>query len=94
MSGIGSIDSGLASVHDGHTKEIGINEAKTHFSRLLRRVAAGEEVVIARGGVPVARLVPVEPAEQRRLGIDAGKFTVPDNFNHPITEDSLDLFGL
>ncbi|MFV1962843.1 MAG: type II toxin-antitoxin system Phd/YefM family antitoxin [Acidimicrobiia bacterium] len=75
-------------------KSIGINEARTHFSRLMRRVAAGEEIVIARGTTPVARLVAVKPAEQRKLGIDAGKFTVPDNFNHPITEDSLGLFGL
>jgi prevent-host-death family protein len=41
--------------------EVNIHEAKTHLSRLLQRVAAGEEVTIARSGVPVARLVAVEP---------------------------------
>ncbi len=90
----GAIEPAVRLLHDGHMKSIAINEARTHFSRLMRRVAAGEEIVIARGTTPVARLVAVKPAEQRRLGIDAGKFTVPDNLNHPITEDSLDLFGL
>ncbi len=54
--------------------EVNIHEAKTHFSRLLQRVAAGEEVVIARAGVPVARLVAVEPkkAKTRPLGMDEG----------------------
>jgi prevent-host-death family protein len=68
-------------------KTFGINEAKTHFSRLLRRVAAGEEVMIARGGTPVARLVPVVPSQPRQLGIDAGKVTVPEDFNRPLAED-------
>ena len=51
--------------------EVNIHEAKTHFSRLLQRVAAGEEVVIARAGVPVAQLVAVEPkkAKTRPLGM-------------------------
>ena len=45
--------------------EVNIHQAKTHFSRLLQRVAAGEEVVIARAGVPVARLVAVEPKKPK-----------------------------
>ena len=68
-------------------KTFGINEAKTHFSRLLRRVAAGEEVMIARGGTPVARLVPVVRSQPRQIGIDAGKVTVPEDFNRPLAED-------
>ena len=60
---------------------VGIHQAKTHLSELLRRVAAGEEVVIMRGREPVARLVAATPpALQRRLGIDAGKYAVPDDF--------------
>ena len=43
--------------------QVGIHEAKTHLSRLLRRVTAGEEIVIAKGGKPIARLVPVEDVE-------------------------------
>ncbi|MFV1963350.1 MAG: type II toxin-antitoxin system Phd/YefM family antitoxin [Acidimicrobiia bacterium] len=73
-------------------KVFSINEMKADFSRLLRRVTAGEEVLIKRAGTPVARLVPVEPRALRVLGIDAGKFTVPDDFNNPITEDGSDLF--
>lgn len=69
--------------------EVNVHEAKTHLSRLLRRVAAGEEIVIARGGVPVARLVPVERARPRRFGIDRGRLTVPEDFDRPLPEDVL-----
>lgn len=46
---------------------VGAFDAKTHLSSLLDRVAGGEEVLITRRGTPVARLVPAEPAEQRRI---------------------------
>lgn len=69
------------------------HEAKTQLSRLLRRVAAGEEITIANRGVPVARLVPVPPKKaQRVLGIFRGQLTVPDDFDRPLPEDLLDLF--
>lgn len=61
-----------------------MHEAKTHLSRLLRRVAAGEEIVIARGGKPVARLVPVQHPQRRELGRDVGVFEVPDDFDAPL----------
>src|SRR6266436_1007890 len=65
-------------------KQVNTHEAKTQLSRLLRRVAAGEEVTIANRGVPVARLVPVPPKKaQRVLGIFRGQFTVPDDFEAP-----------
>ena len=74
-------------------KQVNTHEAKTQLSRLLRRVAAGEEVTIANRGVPVARLVPVPPKKgQRVLGIFRGQFTVPDNFDAPLPDDLLDLF--
>lgn len=61
---------------------INIHDAKTHFSRLIERVAGGEEVVIARAGRPVARLVPyAQPRPRRRLGLMAGQFEVPDDFD-------------
>lgn len=69
--------------------EVNVHEAKTHLSRLLRQVAAGEEVVIARAGKPVARLVPVEPRPRRVFGIDRGRFVVPEDFNTPLPEDLL-----
>jgi len=60
---------------------IGIYEAKKHFSKLLRRAAAGEEVIITRSGNPVIRLVPVSYDRERLLGIDAGEFEIPDDFD-------------
>jgi prevent-host-death family protein len=73
--------------------EVNIHEAKTHLSRLLSRVAAGEEVVIARAGRPVARLVPFrKPQGIRPLGMDKGLFTVPDDFDAPLPADLLEAF--
>lgn len=73
-------------------KTVNIHEAKTHLSRLLRQVAAGEEVVIARSGRPVARLVPIERERPRALGTDRGLFCVPDDFDAPLPEDVLAEF--
>lgn len=73
-------------------KTVNVHEAKTHFSRLLRRVAAGEEIVIAKAGHPVARLVPVKDGRRRVLGSDRGKFSVPDDFDAPLTDDLLAEF--
>ena len=72
--------------------EVSVHEAKTHLSRLLRRVAAGEEIVIARAGKPVARLTPVMEPRRRTLGIDEGKFEVPDDFNAPLPGDVVESF--
>lgn len=69
--------------------EVNVHEAKTHLSRLLRRVAAGEEIVIARAGVPVARLVPVSDRAKRVFGIDRGRFQVPKDFDAPLSEEIL-----
>jgi prevent-host-death family protein len=74
-------------------KSVNTHEAKTQFSRLLRRVAAGEEITIANRGVPVARLVPVLRGNAPRiLGILRGEFNVPDDFDAPLPDDLLDLF--
>lgn len=67
--------------------EVNVHEAKTHFSRLLQRVAAGEEIVIARGGQPVARLVPIERPARRLFGMDRGLFEVPADFDAPLPDD-------
>jgi prevent-host-death family protein len=73
---------------------VNIHEAKTHFSRLLQRVAAGEEITIARSGVPVARLVAVEPEEKkiRPLGMDRGKIWIAEDFDAPLPDDLLKAF--
>ena len=66
---------------------VNIHEAKTQFSKLLKRVAAGEEVIIARSGQPVAKLVPIEAAAERLLGLDKGLFDVPEDFDAPLPEE-------
>jgi prevent-host-death family protein len=70
--------------------EVNIHEAKTHLSKLLERVALGEEVIIAKAGKPVAKLVPVSKRPKKRIfGCARGEFTVPENFNEadPEIED-------
>lgn len=72
---------------------VGVHEAKTHLSRLLRRVSAGEEIEIHVGGKPVARLVPIRSGARRILGTDSGTFTVPDDFDEPLPDEVLGLFS-
>lgn len=69
-----------------------VHEAKTNLSKLLRRVAAGEDIIIARSGVPVARLVAVATPPRRILGMDEGLFSVPDDFDAPLPDDVVDAF--
>ncbi len=71
---------------------VGVHEAKTHFSELLRRVMTGEEIEIINRGRPVARLVPTKPGATRRLGIDEGVLEVPDDFDAPLPDDVLESF--
>ena len=64
-----------------------IHEAKTHFSKLLERVLNGEEVIIAKAGKPVARILPVVDQTKPRVpGIDKGKVIIMPNFNDPLEE--------
>ena len=73
---------------------INVHAAKTQFSRLLERVEQGEEVVIARAGKPVARLVPVEPlVEPRRPGSARGLGRVGEDFDAPMPDEFLAAFG-
>jgi prevent-host-death family protein len=72
--------------------EVSVHEAKTHLSALLARVEAGEEMVITRGGRPVARLVALERSARRLFGLDAGLFEVPDDFDAPLPDDMLAAF--
>jgi prevent-host-death family protein len=67
--------------------KVNTHEAKTNFSKLLRRVAAGEEIAIANRGVVVARLVPAEAEKsERKLGFYGDSFRVPDDFDAPLPE--------
>jgi prevent-host-death family protein len=72
---------------------VNIHEAKTHLSRLLVRASSGEEIVIAKAGKPVARLVPVvERPAQRRPGTAKGQVTLSPDFDAPLPEDLLGEF--
>ena len=72
---------------------VNIHDAKTHFSKLVAQVEAGEDVIIARDGTPVARLTPIRPQRTARIaGRDRGLFTVPDDFDAPLPERVLDEF--
>jgi prevent-host-death family protein len=73
--------------------EVNVHQAKTHLSRLLARVAAGEEVLISRAGRPVARLVPVARVPRRRIpGRDRGKLRIADDFDAPLPPELLARF--
>ena len=74
-------------------KTVNIHHAKTHLSRLLDQVAAGEDVVIAKSGKPIARLIPFEPSgEPRRPG--SMKIWIADDFDAPLPPDMLREFGI
>jgi len=70
-------------------RTVNVHEAKTHFSKLLARVAKGEEVVIAKAGRPVARLVPVTASRRmdELLGIDKGRIWIARDFTAPLPGD-------
>lgn len=74
---------------------VNIHAAKTHLSRLIDEVATGKEIVIARAGKPVAKLVPMtatEPKPKRVLGLMAGQIRVSADFDAPLPDDLLDAF--
>jgi len=69
---------------------VNIHQAKTHFSRPIERVAEGEQIVIAKAGKPVSRLVPIKPRSRGRVfGQDRGKFTGPETFNASLPKSVL-----
>jgi prevent-host-death family protein len=67
--------------------QVNVHEAKTNLSRLLERVAAGEEIVIAKAGKPVARLSPIGKPGGRQPGLAKGRVT--ETFFEPLPEDEL-----
>lgn len=74
-------------------KTVNVHEAKTHLSRLLTRVMGGEEIIIAKAGKPVARLVPVEQApKERNPGSAAGRILIAPDFEAPLPDQILESF--
>ncbi len=69
-----------------HLDSVNVHEAKTHLSRLLERVERGEEVVIARAGKPVAKLVPLDPRKKKRglRGKYKGQIWMSEDFDDPL----------
>jgi prevent-host-death family protein len=70
---------------------VNVHEAKTQLSRILDRVAKGEEIVIAKAGRPVAKLVPI-PGEPRKPGRGKGKIQMADDFDAPLPESIMKGF--
>jgi prevent-host-death family protein len=76
-------------------QRVGVHEAKTHLSRLLRDVEAGGEVILERGGQPIARIVPATAAAAptSSYGMFAGQFTLGADFDAS-SDEHADLFGI
>jgi prevent-host-death family protein len=71
---------------------ISVHEAQSELSRLLEAVEAGEEVVITRNGLPVARLIRAAANPTRRFGTLPGAVTIRDDFDEPLSIEDLDNF--
>jgi prevent-host-death family protein len=72
---------------------VNIHEAKTHLSRLLVRVSVGEEIVIAKAGKPMARLVPFEKKPAQRVpGTAKGQVIMAPDFDAPLPQELVDAF--
>ena len=72
---------------------VNIHKAKTHLSRLVDEVSAGKELIIAKAGRPVAKLVPISPARPaRKFGILKGKIKIGRDFDAPLPKGMLDAF--
>jgi prevent-host-death family protein len=72
---------------------INIHEAKTHLSKIIDDVATGREVIIAKAGKPMARLVPLtKTIRPKKLGLLKGKAKIPDDFNEPLDDSELAAF--
>jgi len=75
-------------------KTINIHAAKTHLSSLVEEAASGEEIVIAKAGKPIARLMPLEKPDFRKtFGMLKGKIRVSDDFDAPLPPEILKAFG-
>lgn len=73
--------------------KVNIHEAKTHFSQLLNRVGSGEDVVIAKAGKPIARIVPIKKeVRKRNIGSAKGRVIVEDSFFEPLPDNILSEF--
>lgn len=72
------------------SKSVNIHDAKTHLSRLVDRAAEGQEIIIAKAGKPMARLVPLDTApKSKKFGLMKGRIWIADDFDAPLPPQSL-----
>jgi prevent-host-death family protein len=73
--------------------QVNIHEAKTHFSQLVERALAGEQVIIAKNGKPVVSLAPLQSTSSSRVpGLSRGKGTISEDFDAPLDPETLKEF--
>lgn len=75
------------------TFTINVHAAKTNFSKILKRAESGEEIIIAKAGNPVAKLIPLNSKKKRVLGMAKGRVRVDDSFFEPLPDDLMDHFS-
>ncbi len=75
------------------SKIINIHEAKTNFSKLLKRAENGEEIVISKAGHPIAKIISLKNKKNRKFGTAKGKVIIHDNFNAPLPDDIMENFS-
>jgi len=84
----------LSLVESAMRKSINIHEAKTHLSRLVEQAAGGKEIIIAKAGKPMARLVAIEaPVKAKRFDLLKGRISIAEDFDAPLPRHVLALFN-
>lgn len=73
-------------------QKVNIHQAKTHFSKLVDSAMHGEEIIIAKAGIPVVKLVAIAPVETRHFGVLKGKIKISKDFDDPLPDDILKDF--
>lgn len=73
-------------------KQTSVGEAKARFSALVKQAESGEEIVVTRSGVPVARIAPIKPAKERFFANDEGLGFIAEDFNDPLPPGLLEQF--
>lgn len=73
---------------------INIHEAKTHLSRYLKKLEAGETIILCKRNIPIAEIRPIEPERSKRrpVGLAKGRFRVPPEFFEPLPDEMIDAF--
>lgn len=72
---------------------VNVHEAKTTLSKLIAEALSGQEVVIAKGGSPVVRLIPVKPVSERKFGAYKGVIGMDEGFDDPLPPEELAAWG-